>query len=158
PEARAVLFQSDGDGPEGCTGSDPTLVTVLLVSAGTPVPPASLSDSEVEDVLRTVLAHERLASPGDGTVIEVLRERTSADIYPGYVAFGVSIDRPEEAATPVKGRFAVSRRTGDVWELSLCQRYSFSALRALQRQIGARTGARLGDETAQRRRLGCTDE
>lgn len=119
---------------------------------------SGLSRAQAEEMLHLVLRHERLVTPGDHTAIEALAGKSGAELYPGYFAFGVSADSPESLASTTKGLFAVSAMTGDVWELNLCKRYTFSGLRKVQDQIMARTGKRFDDERAERRALGCSND
>jgi hypothetical protein len=116
-----------------------------------------LSQEQAEEILWLVLRHEHLALPSDGTYVERLgaSARASADLPPSYFSFGVSRDDPRSKATSISGRFAISRSTGDVWELNLCRRYSFAALRRIQQAVMKRTGKTFVDERAARRDLGC---
>jgi hypothetical protein len=67
------------------------------------------------------------------------------------------METPRAGATEALRLYAVSRRTGDVWETNLCQRYDFPALRAAQDKIQQITGHSLADEQDARQGLGCTE-
>lgn len=111
-----------------------------------------LTSAQARQVLVMVLKHEKLFMNKPGFNIEDI------EFVPGYVNFHVTYDSPKAAATDVIGAFAVSPRTGDVWETNLCKRYEFQALKRVQGTIMQRTGKTFASEVGERRGLGCTDE
>lgn len=113
---------------------------------------SGLNEAQAREVLALVLRHDQV--PPDASV-EVLTGAGGLALFAGYLAYGVSIDSPSAGASTPLGMYAVSLRTGDVWETNRCQRASFPTLTALQRAIRARTLTSLADERAQRRGLGC---
>jgi hypothetical protein len=111
-----------------------------------------LTVQQAEQVLVMVLKHEKLFMKEPGFNIE------NIEFVPGYVNFHVTYDTPKAGATEVIGAFAVSPRTGDVWETNLCKRYAFPALKRVQAAIMQRTGSTFASETNDLRGMGCADE
>jgi hypothetical protein len=111
-----------------------------------------LTIDQAKQVLVMVLKHEKLFMKKPGFNIEDI------EFVTGYVNFFVTYDSPKAAATDVIGGFAVSPRTGDVWEANLCKRYDFPALKRVQATIMQHTGKTFASEVSERRGLGCTDE
>lgn len=140
------------------------LVLPCVVLAGSPTIGLSkfsakgLSKTQARQVLLVVLEHEKFSPNSPGMYIENLTKKNGTAIHSGYYDFGLSYESPDAGATQTLGLFAISRFTGDVWELNLCRRYSFSKLDKLQQAITQATKKTFADEKKQRRGLGCTDE
>jgi hypothetical protein len=116
-----------------------------------------LTKDQAKQVLLIVLRHEGYKLTKPGMYVEYLRNEQEEDPYEGYFNFSLGYDSPKAAATDVLGYFAVSKVTGDVWELNLCKRYSFPELRRIQKTIMMRTKKTFSDEKEQRLSLGCPD-
>jgi hypothetical protein len=75
---------------------------------------------------------------------------------PGYFSFiFIAVDPHRPGKDRTLGMYAVSPRTGDIWELNLCKHYDFPELERVQRSIRRRTGAHPGDEAASAKTIGC---
>jgi hypothetical protein len=123
------------------------------------VQPNGLTREQARQVLVVVLKHERYKLGMPGVFIDGdLADEKGNPPHPGYFDFSLGYDSPKAGATEYMGLFSVSTATGDVWEINICKRFVFPALRSLQSGIMARTGRTMADEMAQRRGLGCTDE
>ena len=108
-----------------------------------------LTAEQARELLIMVLKHENLFIDKPGFNIEHI------EFVPGYANFHVTWDSPEAAATDVIGEFAVSPRTGDVWESNNCKQYSFPELKRLQAEVMKRTGWTFSGELKEREGLGC---
>jgi hypothetical protein len=75
---------------------------------------------------------------------------------PGYVSFiFIAVDPHVPGKDRTLAMYAVSPRTGDIWELNLCKHYDFPELVRVQHAIQRKTGAHLSDETASAKSMGC---
>jgi len=127
-----------------------------LCCRGDSVAHSGLTKEQAKQVLIVVLKHEKFHLSVPGMYID-------DDLYgpngkpnrPGYFDFSLSYDTPKAGATAYLGYYAVNIKTGDVWEVESCMRYSFPALRILQQQISFRTGVSLLNEEAARDEVGC---
>ncbi|MDR3441349.1 hypothetical protein [Telmatospirillum sp.] len=113
------------------------------------VQPSGLSVDQARQLLVVVLQHEKLMVNKPGFNIE------NIEFVPGYVNFFVTYDSPKAGATDVIGGFAVSPRTGDVWETTLCKRYQFRTLSDIQKRIMEKTGKRFATNDEAKEELGC---
>lgn len=111
---------------------------------------SGLTVAQARQVLILVLKHEKLLIKKPGFNIEHI------DFVPGYINFHVTYDAPTAAATSVIGAFAISPRTGDVWEVNRCKRYDFPALQRVQSVIAQRTRKTFASEVTERNALGCS--
>ena len=119
---------------------------------------SGLTRTQAQQVLTVALreAGFDLAKPGisiDGELVDQHGEPP----HPGYFDFSVGYDAPDAGATEYLGLFAVSRLTGDVWEINRCRRFASPELRRLQASIAKRTRKSFRDEHAARKGLGCTE-
>lgn len=114
-----------------------------------------LTTEQAQQVLIVMLKHEKFPMKKPGFYIEALNPN-----QPGYHDFSVAYDSPKVGATDVLGWFAVSKMTGDIWELHSCKRYAFRQLRRIQAAIMKQTRKTFASESevTLRRGLGCTDE
>src|SRR5580698_1183639 len=53
-------------------------------------------------------------------------------------------------------RYAINRRTGDVWEMTLCTHYDFPELERLQHTYSGRDAIGASELAAQGKQLGCS--
>lgn len=113
---------------------------------------SGLTADQAKKILVLVLKHEKLFISKPGFNVE------ATQLAPGYMNFFVTYDSPNAGATDAIGSFAVSPRTGDVWETNICRRYTFPALERAQAAIMKRTGETFASEVSERRKLGCTNE
>lgn len=78
-----------------------------------------------------------------------------AAFIPGYASFIVIRESSTPGPDETLHRYAVNRRSGDVWEMTQCTRYSFPALTRMQRALAGH--ASLPRQiAAERHQLGCS--
>ena len=89
--------------------------------------------------------------------LDLVRTKSHQAVYPGYFEFSLTYETSQAGATEALRLYAVSRRTGDVWEVNLCHRYAFPTLVKEQAAIQRWTGYSLADDAASVEGLGCPD-
>jgi hypothetical protein len=92
------------------------------------------------------------------THVELNSMDLQANFIPGYASFVVIQESPTPGPDEILRRYAVNRRTGDVWEMTLCTRYDFPALTRMRGAFAVRTPTAADEIAAQRRELGCSEE
>lgn len=90
------------------------------------------------------------------THIEMNSMDLDRDFSPGFYSFIVIRESTSPGPDETLRRYAVNRRTGDVWELTLCTHYSFPELSRLQHTFAGRAAADATALSAQGKRLGCS--
>lgn len=89
------------------------------------------------------------------TRVEMNSMDLGREFVPGFFSFIIiresSIPGPDETLR----RYAISRRTGDVWEMTLCTHYDFPELTRMQRTFGSAGAA--SEVVEQGRQLGCSE-
>jgi hypothetical protein len=90
-------------------------------------------------------------------------EFNSMDLGASFIHGFSSFILIRESVTPgpdeTLRRYAVNRRTGDVWEMTMCRHYSFPELDHAQRTMtGRAVGADAGGLAAQQKALGCATQ
>jgi hypothetical protein len=78
-------------------------------------------------------------------------EKDSAKVYDGFYLFG-AMWAGEPEGSVIIGYYAVDKRTGDVWEATACNEYSFPALKRLQDAVRRRAGMGESDYRRLRRK------
>jgi hypothetical protein len=134
----------------------PVLVYPMLSVAKTQTH-AEISEGEARSLLLLVVRQEGYTLEKRGMGLELVTTRSHQPVHSGYFDFSLTFETPRAGATEVLRLYAVSRRTGDVWETNLCQRYDFPDLKAVQKRIQQRTGYTLADEQGARQGLGCPE-
>ena len=120
---------------------------------------SGLTTPQAKELLKLVLRHEGYDWKKRGMFIDDdLKASDGAAPHPGYLDFALGFDSPKAAATTFLGYYAVSQKTGDIWELNLCKRYEFSELQRAQKIVMERTRTSFYDERIERRGLGCPAE
>jgi hypothetical protein len=89
------------------------------------------------------------------THIEMNSMDLGRDFTPGFYSFIVIRESSSPGPDETLRRYAINRRTGDVWEMTLCTHYVFPELERLQRLISGRTA---GDVSSQGKKLGCSKQ
>ncbi|HEX3659980.1 MAG TPA: effector immunity protein Tgi2PP [Acidobacteriaceae bacterium] len=89
------------------------------------------------------------------THIELNSMDLSAAFVPGFYSFILIRESSTPGPDETLRRFAISRRTGDVWEMTLCTHYDFPELRRMRRALGKAGAA--SDVAEQGRQLGCAE-
>jgi hypothetical protein len=94
----------------------------------------------------------------DDTHIELNSMDLGRDFAPGFYSFILIRESTSPGPDETLRRYAISRRTGDVWEMNLCTHYDFPELEHLQRSLFGRKGADAAELSAQSKRLGCSKQ
>jgi hypothetical protein len=109
-----------------------TLLSAILVSLTVRANAADFRDvgaggltkDQAKQLLMLVLRHERYKLRKPGVFVDGdLKDDKGKPPHTGYFDFSVGYDSPKAGATEYWGLFAVSVRTGDVWELNSCKHY-----------------------------------
>jgi hypothetical protein len=90
------------------------------------------------------------------THIEMNSMDLGSPFAPGFFSFIVIRESTSPGPDETLRRYAVSRRTGDVWEMNLCTHYAFPELSRLQRSFSGRSGVDASEVSSQAKRLGCS--
>lgn len=87
--------------------------------------------------------------------IELNSMDMGADFVPGFSSFIILRESTTPGPDETLRRYAVSRRTGDVWEINLCTHYDFPELTRMQKALTGRISNQASEITQQGRQLGC---
>lgn len=82
----------------------------------------------------------------------------TTDFIPGYSSFIVIRESSTPGPDETLRRYAVNRRTGDVWEMTLCTHYDFPELEKMRRSLVGNANATASDLATQSRQLGCKEK
>jgi len=82
----------------------------------------------------------------------------STDFTPGFFSFIVIRESTSPGPDETLRRYAINRRTGDVWEMTLCTHYDFPELARLQHSYSGRTPVGASELAAQGKQLGCSQQ
>jgi hypothetical protein len=104
--------------------------------------------------IAALVAHHDDIDLGD-THIELNSMDLGSDFTPGFFSFIVIRESTSPGPDETLRRYAISRRTGDVWEMTLCTHYDFPELTRLQHTFSGRAGTDASELSAQGKHLGC---
>jgi hypothetical protein len=113
-----------------------------------------LSIAKTQRIVRLVARHDHIDLKD--THVEVNSLDLMSPFIPGYASYILIREATTPGPDETLHRYAVNRQTGDVWEMTLCTRYDFPALRQLQRSLTRRV-ATAAEIAAERQELGCTE-
>jgi len=120
-----------------------------------PAAPAHLlSSGQAERIVRLVAQYDDIDL--SDTHVEVNSLDLMSPFIPGYASFILIREATTPGPDQTLHRYAVNRRTGDVWEMTLCTQYDFPALRRMQRSFTGRV-ATPDEVAAERTELGCSE-
>lgn len=126
------------------------LLAATAQSAGHPITPR-----QAHQIVVLVAHHDRIDL--SDTHIEVNSMDLGPDFIPGYASFIVIRESNTPGPDETLRRYAVNRRTGDVWEMTLCTHYDFPELTRMRRSFALRPGAAGAEIATQSRELGCAE-
>ena len=114
---------------------------------------------QARQVALIVARYDNITVDDRTIVMNSMDTRTEAGFIPGYYSFSI-IRESDSSAQPDETirMYAVSKRTGDTWELNLCTHYSFPELQKFQQDIMQKTGASSGDDDNTRKAIGCVNQ
>lgn len=128
----------------------------LLVAQSVPGQGRRLTVRQTQQIARLVARHDQIDLTD--THIELNSMDLGSDFIPGYSSFIVIRESSTPGPDETLRRYAVNRRTGDVWEMTLCTHYDFPELTSLRRAFALRNAPGAGDIAAEGKELGCTDQ
>jgi hypothetical protein len=139
------------------------LAIVVLGAAGLSLRLASsqsarhpITPREAHQIAVLVARHDEIDV--SDTHIELNSMDLGRDFMPGFYSFILIRESTSPGPDETLRRYAISRRTGDVWEMNLCTHYNFPELTHLQRLFSSRTVADPAELSAQSKRLGCSKQ
>lgn len=107
--------------------------------------------------IAALLAHHDDIDLSD-THIEMNSMDLGRDFTPGFYSFILIRESTSPGPDETLRRYAISRRTGDAWEMTLCTHYDFPELAHLQHTFQGHARADASELSAQSKHLGCTRE
>jgi hypothetical protein len=132
------------------------LLSGATVVAGAAVRPTvggrGLTSRQARQIAVLVAHHDRIDL--SDTHVELNSMDLNAAFVPGFFSFIIIRESSTPGPDETLRRFAISRRTGDVWEMTLCTHYDFPELTRMQRALVRRGAA--GEVAEQGRQLGCS--
>lgn len=123
-------------------------------SAGQAQAAALLTRGQTRQLARLVARHEHIDL--NNQWIEFDSMDAGAAYLPGFASFTVVREAQKPGPDTTLRRYAVSRTTGNVWEMTLCEKYDFPALRRLRKKLTGRREPSRSADAAERRVLGCS--
>jgi hypothetical protein len=130
------------------------VVTAVPASAAAQSANHQITPHQAHQIAVLVARHEDIDLAD--THIEMNSMDLGRDFSPGFYSFIVIRESNSPGPDETLRRYAVNRRTGDVWELTLCTHYNFPELSRLQRTFAGRGAADATALSAQGKRLGCS--
>lgn len=124
-------------------------------ATSTRTPPHRLTASQARRIVVLVARHDQIDTRD--THIEVNSMDLGPDFIPGYASFIIIRESSTPGPDETLRRYAVNRRTGDVWEMTLCTHYDFPELTRMRRSFALRAGAAGSEVATQSRELGCSE-
>ncbi|HKR26458.1 MAG TPA: effector immunity protein Tgi2PP [Acidobacteriaceae bacterium] len=118
-------------------------------------PPHRLTASQARRIVVLVARYDQIDI--SDTHIEVNSMDLGPDFIPGYASFIIIRESNTPGPDETLRRYAVNRRTGDVWEMTLCTHYDFPELTRMRRSFALGPGAAASEVATQSRELGCSE-
>jgi hypothetical protein len=115
-----------------------------------------ITPRQAHQIVALVARHDQIDL--SDTHIELNSMDLSSDFTPGFFSFIVIRESTSPGPDETLRRYAINRRTGDVWEMTLCTHYDFPELARLQHAYSGRTGTDGSELSAQGKRLGCSQQ
>lgn len=113
-----------------------------------------LTSNEARQIAILVARHDQLDLRD--THIELNSMDLSADFIPGYSSFIVIRESSTPGPDETLHRYAINRRTGDVWEMTQCTHYDFPALTRMRRELAGTAASGSSEVSVQSKQLGCS--
>lgn len=134
--------------------------SLLVVSSWCALGRVHELESDQARQIALIVAHYDNITVDDRTVVlNSMDTRNQAGFIPGYYSFSIIRESDTAARADETIRmYAVSKKTGDTWELNLCTHYAFPKLQELQSDIMRKNGATSGDELEMSKAIGCASQ
>lgn len=136
----------------------PAVVAVLGFGQSAPGSPAAhhrLTPAQTRRIALLVARHDKIDL--SDTHIEFNTMDTGAAFVPGFSSFIIIRESTSPGPDETLRRYAVSRNTGDVWEMNLCTHYAFPELARLQAAMAGHHADVASEVAQQGRQLGCPE-
>lgn len=115
-----------------------------------------ISAGQARQIARLVAHHDHIDL--SDTHIEFNSMDLSSAFIPGYSSFIVIRESTTPGPDETLHRYAINRRTGDAWEMTLCTHYDFPALSQMRREFAGSSMTAPAELAAQSKQLGCSKE
>jgi hypothetical protein len=114
---------------------------------------------QAREVALIVARYDHITVDDHTVVMDSMDTRRPAGFLPGYYSFTIirESDSPSSPDETIR-MYAISKRTGDTWEMNLCTHYSFPGLQRLQTSIMRKTGATPEDDLKTQKAIGCSSQ
>lgn len=132
------------------------LAALPMLGQASGAPRHRLTQAQARRIVLLVARHDNIDL--SDTHIELNSMDTGADFVPGFSSFIIIRESMTPGPDETLRRYAVNRRTGDVWEMNLCTHYDFPELTRLQRTIAGHSQDETAQVAAQSRELGCASD
>ena len=111
------------------------------------------------EVVLAVAGFDHITVDDRSIVLNSMDTRGPAGFIPGYFSFSI-IRESDTASSPDETirMYAVSKKTGDTWEINLCTHYAFARLQKLRTAIMQETGATSEDDLESSKAVGCSSQ
>jgi hypothetical protein len=113
----------------------------------------TLTQAQARALAVVVARHEGI--PVRDEHIEMDTMDAGAPYLPGFASFLVLRESTTPGPDTTLARYAVNRRSGNVWEMTECRRYDFPALKALRERLTGHARVSRAADAAERKALGC---
>ena len=115
-----------------------------------------LTSGQVRRLVLLVLRHDHIDL--SDTHIELNSMDLGHVFIPDFVSYSIIRESTTPGPDETLRRYAISRSTGDVWEINLCTHYDFPELTRLRQSFTGRAVASAGEIAAQSKELGCSEQ
>jgi hypothetical protein len=137
------------------------LLAIALACAGSARSHAAAQSSkhqitsrQAHQIIALVARHDEIDL--SDTHIELNSMDLNSDFTPGFFSFIIIRESTSPGPDETLRRYAINRRTGDVWEMTLCTHYDFPELERLQHTYSGRDAIGASELAAQGKQLGCS--
>ena len=118
-------------------------------------PHGQLTSSQARQMVAAAARHDRIDL--SDTRNELNSMDLGADFIRGYSSFIIIRESDVQGPDETLRRYAVNRRTGEVWEMTLCTHYDFPELARIRRGFALRASSDT-EIAAESRQLGCSEQ
>ncbi len=113
-----------------------------------------LTPHQAHQIAVVVARHDQIDL--SDTHIELNSMDLGSPFTPGFFSFIVIRESTSPGPDETLRRYAINRRTGDVWEMTLCTHYNFPDLTRMQHTFSGRNSTDASELASQGKQLGCS--
>lgn len=136
-----------------------SLFLAAFLVAMAPLAPArerEMPYTQARQIALLVAAHDHITVDDRNVVLNSMDTRTPEGFLRGYYSFSIIREGSSAAeADDTIRMYAISKRTGETWEMNLCNRYNFPALEKMQKSVMRETGSNLVEDPGMPKDIGC---